>query len=105
MANINILCRFCYAYNKKKHGLYNNSVKYRRNLPYLLYLSYFTIPTIPSIIAVLFVTYNELLRLILLALFSFAKVLRRGNAKYRYAGRSANGLVDLTTTFRNFHQV
>ena len=43
-------------------------------------------------------------RLILSALFSSAKVLRRGNAKYRYAGCSANGLVDLTTTFRNFRQ-
>lgn len=68
-------------------------------------LSYFTIPTIYlPIIAVLLVTYNELLRLILSALFSFAKVLRRGNAKYRYAGLLANGLMDLTTTFRNFRQ-
>lgn len=91
---------------RKKHELYNNSVKYRKNLPELLCFSCFTIPAIYlPIIAVLLVTYNEHLRLILPALFSFAKVLRRGNAKYRYAGRSANGLVDLTTTFRNFHQV
>ncbi len=67
-------------------------------------LSCFTILTILPIIAVLLVTYNELLRLILPALFPFAKVLRRGNAKYRYAGCSANGLVDLATTFRNFRQ-
>lgn len=43
-------------------------------------------------------------RLILSALFSFAKVLRRGNAKYRYACGLTNALVDLTTTFLNFWQ-
>lgn len=52
----------------------------------------------------IFIENYELLRLILSALFSSAKVLRRGNAKYRYAGCSANGLVDLITTFRNFRQ-
>lgn len=61
---------------RKKHELYNNSVKYRKDLPELLYFSYFTIPAIYlPIIAVLLVTYNEHLRLILPALFSFAKVL------------------------------
>lgn len=66
----------------------------------------FTVPTIYlPIIAVLLVTYDELLRLHLASLFSFAKVLRRGNARCRYAGLLANGLVDLTTTFRNFHHV
>ena len=81
LSNIEGICRSCYT------------------------LSYFTVPTIYlPIIAVLLVTYDELLRLILPALFSFAKVLRRGNAKYRYAGLLANGLVDLTTAFRNFRQ-
>lgn len=47
----------------------------------------FTILTILPIIAVLLVTYDELLRLILQVLFSSAKVLRRGNAKYRSTGR------------------
>lgn len=79
-SNIEGICRNCYA------------------------LSCFTILTMLPIIAVLLVTYNELLRLILLVLFFFAKVLRQGNAKYRYAGLLANGLVDLTTTFRNFRQ-
>lgn len=80
-SNIERICRSCYTF------------------PVLQFLL-----SICQIIAVLLVTYNEHLRLILPALFSFAKVLRRGNAKYRYAGRSANGLVDLTTTFRNFRQ-
>ena len=79
-SNIEGICRNCYA------------------------LSCFTILTMLPIIAVLLVTYNELLRLILPVLFFFAKVLRQGNAKYRYAGLLANGLVDLTTTFRNFRQ-
>lgn len=52
LSNIEIICRICYT------------------------LSCFTIPTILPIIAVLLVTYNELFRLILPALFSFAKVLR-----------------------------
>ena len=64
LSNIEGICRSCYI------------------------LSYFTVPTIYlPIIAVLLVIYDELLRLILPTLFSFAKVLRRGNAKYRSTGR------------------
>lgn len=81
LSNIEKICRICYT------------------------LSCSTIPTILPIIAILLVTYNEIPPAHLVGSIFLCKGTAARERQIPLCRCSANGLVDLTTTFRNFHHV